>query len=621
MMSAPSVVASAAAAAASDSSGSLLSGIIAQLWSHINVALAESVRETVEPTFKESLPGPLSTLRFTQLDLGTVPIRMDNTIVHEIKDGVVQFDVDIVWDGDCSIELTADYIGSFGVKALKLHGRMSVLLAPLTNSLPVVSAVQYGFINPPLLELDFTGLANVADFGMVDKKIRGIIHDTLAGMMVLPNRMLFKMDPANSFLDTYRPPVGVVRVTLQQGSGFEAAKKGLMHDVNDVYCTITFGSSLEWQSSTKNNSISPEWNESKDFVLFDHDQVIKVRAWDEDTLDSDDDLGSAQVTVREMLLAGKTVKLDLHGSSHKGASVTLHCDTCMLAPNAVEEDDKKENRLAGLLTILITRAFDIPLDEKDASSFVKVKYGSEHEFVSGTVVHAPGIDALNPVYDCAFHVPLSYTLMDKKETLEFQLINGEDSVLGSFGITHNELLNAADMTVTDQRKIGDGGASLEFRALLGLVQLPSESFARSTAAVISPTHSSIGNALGKVRLTVAKGWGFEEEKRRFKRNDVPDVYCNITFGSSPKIWRTPTIKNSTTPEWNVSADYALLNHGQIITISAFDEDKGGRDKDDDLGSARVNVGKLLLASDLVDVELQKAGKPTGLYISLRGDIC
>ena len=70
---------SAYAEAVSHSHGEgLLSGIMGQLWDHMSIAIAKSVKESVEPMFKEMLPGPLASLRFTQLDLGTVPIRMDN---------------------------------------------------------------------------------------------------------------------------------------------------------------------------------------------------------------------------------------------------------------------------------------------------------------------------------------------------------------------------------------------------------------------------------------------------------------------------------------------------------------------------------------------------------------
>lgn len=75
-----------AAAVAQSQGGGLLTGIMAQLWSHMNIAIAKSVKETVEPMFQEMLPGPLASLHFTQLDLGSVPIRMDNVriIVYSV---------------------------------------------------------------------------------------------------------------------------------------------------------------------------------------------------------------------------------------------------------------------------------------------------------------------------------------------------------------------------------------------------------------------------------------------------------------------------------------------------------------------------------------------------------
>jgi len=505
------------------------------------------------------------------------------------------------------------------------------VLGPLTNELPVVSAVQYGFINPPFLSLDFTGLANLADMSVIDDKIRQAIQDVLGGMMVLPNRMLSKMDPASSFMDIYKPPVGVVRVTVEQGCGFEPTKKArIMHDVHDIYCTLQLGNENKWRTSTINNCEEPKWNESTDFLLFDYDQVIRVQAWDEDVGNADDDLGSAQVTVGEMLLAGKRMNIDLHGggSSQKrgGAIVTLRCDVCTLTPHNLDSLDKNRDAslLSGLLTILVTRATKIPLEKKEASCFVKVKYGSS-KFVTGTVVDAPGVDALNPIYDSVFHVPLKPEHMASKASIVLELVTGEDTVLGTTTVTHADLLQAKDKTVTEQRAMGDQGASLEFCVSLRGVEQPvvragaADSVDAAAAALASTSFVTSQNAIGRVRLTVAKGWGFEVEKKRFRRNDVPDLYCNVTFGSSPKVWKTGTVRNSTTPEWNESADYLLSDHGQMISLSLFDEDKR-RDADDYLGGARITVGKLLLAGGLKDVELEKAGKPTGLFVSLRCDM-
>ena len=91
----------AAAIAASGEHVGFLTDIMKQLWGYIRVAGAASIKETVEPMFKDMMPGPLKGLHFTKIDLGTVPIRMDNVVVHKVeqKNNTLQFDLDLVWDG------------------------------------------------------------------------------------------------------------------------------------------------------------------------------------------------------------------------------------------------------------------------------------------------------------------------------------------------------------------------------------------------------------------------------------------------------------------------------------------------------------------------------------------
>jgi hypothetical protein len=62
-----------------------------------------------------------------------------------------------------------------------------------------------------------------------------------------------------------------------------------------------------------------------------------------------------------------------------------------------------------------------------------------------------------------------------------------------------------------------------------------------------------------------------------------------------------------------------IDHGQIISIEAYGEDKGSRDPDDVLGSLRIVVGKLLLAGLTIDVELQQTGTQAGEFITLSCD--
>ena len=614
-----------------------LSDIVGQLWTYINVAGGAMIKEIVEPMFEDMLPGPMRTMHFTKIDLGEVPIKIDNVVVHKLKDGMVQFDLDLVWDGECDIRMRADYIGNFGIREVKLNGRMSFLLSPLTNELPIVSAIQYAFVNPPDLELDFTGLAQVADFKLIDKSIRNMMQSIMASMVVLPNRMLYKMDVENDFLETYQPPVGVARITAIKGRGFKVEKKAVgKDDVPDVYCNITFGADPNvWKTSVIKDSLEPEWDESADFLLFDRDQMIFVDAFDEDTgiMDADDYLGSARLTVGEIILAGKTMEVELQDKGKAtGAFVTIGCDICDLTPDVkcFELAAKQEkNVLCGLLTILVTRAFDIPLKKEEAATFVKVTYGSS-EFLTSAVVDSPGIDALNPWYDCAFQVPLTKELIAAADTpngdVVFTLINGEKTVLGTTTVTHASLLESPDRTITEKRKIGDRGATLEFRVSLRGVEVDDSktkpALRGSVTKAVSPrgiSQAPSNESLGTVRITVVKGRGFQVQKKMFKKDDIPDAYCNVKIGTSSQVWRTSTIKNSVSPEWNEFKDFSVLNYGQAINIDVFDEDKGKSDADDYIGSAKIPIGKLLLAGKAMDVELFKKFKATGVYITLRCD--
>jgi hypothetical protein len=91
---------SAAAVVAHGEHVGFLTDMMANLWPYIKEAGAASIKESVEPELA-SLPGPLAKLHFTKVDLGTVPIRMDNVVMHKTdeKNNTLQFDLDVIWDG------------------------------------------------------------------------------------------------------------------------------------------------------------------------------------------------------------------------------------------------------------------------------------------------------------------------------------------------------------------------------------------------------------------------------------------------------------------------------------------------------------------------------------------
>mmetsp|Transcript_14135 Transcript_14135/g.30160 ORF Transcript_14135/g.30160 Transcript_14135/m.30160 type:complete len:922 (-) Transcript_14135:239-3004(-) len=690
-LSSKSIAASLAHIEGMEASGNFLSAIFSQMWNHMNVAISNSIKDTLDPTLKE-MPVPL---HFVKLNLGDVPIKTSNMFIHRVDfesihaggQAGIQIDVDVDWDGTCDIMLQATMTKSakitFGVTSIKLHGRMHILLSPLTTELPVISAVQYGFTNPPKIHLDFgTGnIKSVTSLSVVQNGLVSVIQSSLASVLVLPNRMVMPMDLGTyDYLDTYQPPVGMVRLTASGGRGFKVLQKFVLKDIPDTYCILTLGASKssdkrQFRTTTQFDNLNPSWkDESYDFILYDMDQTIYAEVWDEDKANADDLMGRAQISVRDLFRRDGTCELELEmeGRGKTGCYITLSAELFYLSDRLQSLSSMQyegRNQLCGLATIIVTKAFDIPLPKSDAATYVKVVYGkgSEHEttFYTGTVVDYPGYDALNPMFDCVFHVPVTSAMLrqtsspKKKSALgssmsksirklsevekrinndiEFTLVDTEGAngtaghgELGTMVVTHEDLLRAYRHTITATRSIGEGGAKLEFRVGLTGMQSETEKLQQSatrnkvTAAQDNPTESVYGGILPStttIRVTAVRGRGYIIKKRRLgKKDDVPDVYCTlriITGGpgdQSAAKWRTATVKDDTMPTWNEAHVFSDVDPVRdILRADVYDENSKG--SDELLGSAEFSLERLL-RKRTCEVELKNGAESTGAYVTL-----
>ncbi len=140
-----------------------------------------------------------------------------------------------------------------------------------------IGAAQIAFVNPPVLKLDFTGAANVADSDMIDGAVRSVILSIINSILVLPNRLLIKLDATSDYFKTQLYPLGIIRLTVEKALGFaedkQSASKKFLSKLTraspDTYCKVSVGAEEAWRTSTKNNTTSPAWNEVHDFVVTD----------------------------------------------------------------------------------------------------------------------------------------------------------------------------------------------------------------------------------------------------------------------------------------------------------------------------------------------------------------
>ncbi|KEF57666.1 uncharacterized protein A1O9_05584 [Exophiala aquamarina CBS 119918] len=477
----------------SGESAEFLNDIVKQLWPNINAAGSKMVKEIVEPMFKTMLPGPLKTLHFTKIDLGPVPLRLSNAKTTKTEVDGIKLDLNLDWVGKADIEMDADMFPALGVESVELHGRLSILLCPLTNVIPLIGAAQISFVNPPLLKLDFTGAANVADFSLIDDTVRGVILGIINSMFTLPNRYLLKLDANADYFKTFHYPLGMVRVTVENAWGFgeeaTSTTKRLFNKLTraapDCYAKVDVGGEESWRTVTKNNTNRPSWNETHDFVVSDFDQCIKVDVKDED-LNGDDDVGLAVTTVREILMAGGRQELPLvHKGEETGGRVQISCQFFKYVADAgslTASDHKGDGRLSGIATILVASAFGIKGQRETLKPSVAVTWGTTQRFQTVIKTDAPGTDINNPAFDQAFRVPITTDLVGSSpDNFRIALLDGEKEV-GSVDIPFASVADAPDKVLQQKFDVGNGAtvrASIRLRGVVPAempqTELPSRS--------------------------------------------------------------------------------------------------------------------------------------------------
>ena len=127
---------------------------------------------------------------------------------------------------------------TFGVRHVKLSSQLRASPLPLTCNLPVVSAVQCGFTNPPEVEMRYTGNASRI-LNVAQSTLLGVINAQIANVFVLLNCMVVLMDLGRyDFLETCQMPVGVVRLSALQEREFTLLHGLLLNDIQDMYCMV-----------------------------------------------------------------------------------------------------------------------------------------------------------------------------------------------------------------------------------------------------------------------------------------------------------------------------------------------------------------------------------------------
>jgi len=265
------------------------------LWPRINKFLQVMVQEQIIPEIDRALPKMLKgSVTFPKIYLGRAVPSFRNIRLKEQNDQAIVLQVSIEMASDMDVEIQALRV-PIGMKRLQFSGELNVVFHPEKSAPPFFGGVTVFFIDPPRLDMDFTGAADFVDMPVLRNVVRSTILHAVSGAVVLPARIAVDLnedDDTDQADLSFPPPVGILRILVRKGTDLVAADFG-MRPSSDPFVVIEVGQQ-RWQSSVVEKSLNPVWEHGnvQDFLVYDRGQKMNIFVYDKDTYSRDDLIGS-----------------------------------------------------------------------------------------------------------------------------------------------------------------------------------------------------------------------------------------------------------------------------------------------------------------------------------------
>lgn len=434
-------------------------------WPHIG-GIIQSQISTIEPLINQFLPAPFSNFTIVKAELGKDPPTVQNIIVHKRFKNAIALDLDVKFDGTPNVTMKCSPLRApFGIKRLTWSGRVTVLLRPLIPTIPLVGAVQAAMITHPHFNMDFSGVADVANFGPIERSIQRVMKNVIASMMVLPNRFLYKLAHDVDYFDIYYPPEGVMNVCIEKGSGFTTElRKGVYKSIPDLYCKASIGLE-QMRTSVQMNNLNPKWKASKSFLISELEQPFELQCYDKESLKTDVFVGGFTKTAKD-LLGNQSAWISLEDTQNSVARegrIYLSTKFYSLSPSRLHLSN------GCVVLVVIDCARDLPADIR--SSVCMVRVGSSIMRETLAVVQdpkEPELDPSNPNWGLSFDV-FCDSFSDANVKLEVYQYR---TMIAECEVSAEQLKSADNMTRKGYFPLKPQGTLRAMIMLRGLVQNP-----------------------------------------------------------------------------------------------------------------------------------------------------
>merc|ERR550534_976444 len=295
-----------------------LNQIVDHLWPRISNYTTDLLLNEVQPQMQKNLPKLLDNMSFhpDKCHLGSNPlefrrIRIDREQQKTAAGGIDNLAIQarFEWDADCNIFLRFPKVpglpgAGLGIQGLSIHGVLILELVGLFNEPPFFEGVRIFMNKAPDIDVKFEGAAEgLLNFSWVREKIEGLVEESIAGLLVLPNRFGYAIAP-DADLFRIKAPVsqGMLNITVWEAAGLPAKERTwLGKPSSDPYVVLTCGRET-FQSHAVFKNLKPKWDWTASMLIQEvvH-QRIRIDVFNDRTVGKDDFMGRTSLPVTKLL--------------------------------------------------------------------------------------------------------------------------------------------------------------------------------------------------------------------------------------------------------------------------------------------------------------------------------
>lgn len=265
--------------------------IYGKLHPKISVIIARMMEDRfglITQMLQARLPGPLKDIHFKYFRLGDTPPAFGPITVAETLRGHrsagIEMQVGFQLDTNAHMELSV-HGANLGIDRIRVQGQLLVRLGPLLEEVPVLGGIVACFLNPPDLELQYCGVAHCVESTMLANRFQKMVDVGLASALVLPHVFSVPIGTEGQAVDrallAHPKPIGVLRVTAVRATNLREGWP--LKRSRSPYLSLSLAGE-EWQTSAVWSSLNPEWDETHDFLVYDKRQTLGIEIVDTNSL-------------------------------------------------------------------------------------------------------------------------------------------------------------------------------------------------------------------------------------------------------------------------------------------------------------------------------------------------